>query len=156
MAQPEEKKPEKQEKAGEAKKEEEPVEKQDTVNLSGNYLEINKPRQEMFIRTNAKSVFEGMIISGDRIIYHLAKDDSLLNFEAIKNVRIDIDLKQINGDKAEFDVKKKILTVTGKEVKYTEEGKLEGNYSKLVYNMENGTMEFFARDDQLVKTKISN
>ena len=131
-------------------------EKAETVNLSGDYLEINKPRQEMFIRNNAKSVFEGMIISGDRIIYHLAKDDSLLNFEAIKNVRIDIDLKQINGDKAEFDVKKKILVVTGKEVKYTEEGKLEGNYSKLVYNMNNGTMEFFARDDQLVKTKISN
>lgn len=156
-AKKETKKPEKKA-ATEAKPEEEQPEEDSgkAVSLSGGKLEINKSNQEMFISQSAKSVFEGMVISGDRIIYNLDKDDSLLNFVALKTVRIDIDAKQITGDKAEFDVKEKILTVTGKEVKYSEEGKLEGNYSKLVYNMDNGSMEFFARDDQLVKTKISN
>lgn len=126
------------------------------ISLSGQVLVINKNNQLMRITSKAKSSFEGMLISGDQITYHLDENDALLDFVASKNVRIDLDGKQINGDKADFDVKEKVLTVTGKIVKYLEEGKLEGEYSRLVYDTNNGSMAFYARDDQLVKTIISN
>jgi lipopolysaccharide export system protein LptA len=126
------------------------------ISLGGERLEINKQNREIRVVKNAQALQSGMTISADEIEYELSEDDSLLKSVARRNTRVDIEGITIFGDNAQFFIQEKLLLVEGKNVKYLDAGKMESNYSKLVYDMETGTMRFDARADQLVRTRIMN
>lgn len=125
------------------------------VFLSGERLEINKKKRSIRIVKNARAEQSGMILTAEQeISYDLDEEDQLLAATARTNVRVDLETFAVFGDKAVFNFGDRLLQVDGKNVRYLQEGKTEGSYGRVEYEMETGAMKFFSRADQLVKTKI--
>lgn len=124
------------------------------ISLSAERLEINKSKREVRITKNAQANQADLTISADEIRYELDEEDSLISSVASRDVRVDVKSVEIFGDKANYRIKDNLLLVEGKNVKYSEEGKIQAEYSKLEMNIDDGTLKFFARAGQLVKTAI--
>lgn len=124
------------------------------ISLSGERLEINKSKGEVRVVKNAQAHQSELAISAQEIRYEVDKDDKLLSTTASKDVRVDVKNVVIFGDNAEYRIKENLLLVEGKNVKYSEEGKIQAEYSRLEMNVADGTLKFFARAGQLVKTSI--